>query len=238
MDDRIVSMRKGFRENPNSSNHLRNNQLYQLNNVDLSYKGVKALNNVTFNIAVGEITFITGKSGAGKTSLLNILSGDLKADKGKVNLPSKKIFVSQVFQDLKLFNNLTVEENLWYAFDKSIYKSKNEFHKDMMELASVLGITDRLSLKIKDANGGLKQYCAILRALLAKPEVLLADEPTAALDNESSLKLFELLNFYNVKKNLTIIWASHNKDLVRQFPGKIVHLESGKLIYSGHACFI
>lgn len=231
-------MRKGFRENPNSSSILRNNQLYELNGVDLSYKGVRALSNVSFSISVGEITFVTGKSGAGKTSLLNILAGDLRADKGKVKIPSRKVFVSQVFQDLKLFPNLSIEENLWYAFDKSIYKSKNEFHKDMMELTSVLGITDRLSLKVKDANGGLKQYCAILRALLSKPEVLLADEPTAALDNESSLKLFELLNFYNVKKNLTIIWASHNKDLVRQFPGKIIHLESGKLIYSGHACFI
>lgn len=237
-DDRIVSMRKGFLENPNSSSILRNNQLYELNNVDLSYGKFQALSNISFSIAVGEITFVTGKSGAGKTSLLNILAGDLKADRGKVRIPSKNIFVAQVFQDLKLFKNLTIEENLWYAFDKSIYKSKNEFHKDMMELCSVLGIVDRLHLKVKDANGGLKQYCGILRALLSKPQVLLADEPTASLDKESSLKLFELLNFYNVKKNLTVVWASHNRELVKQFPGKIVHLEAGRLVYSGHACFI
>ncbi len=237
-DDRIESMRKGFLENPNSSSILRNNQLFELNAVDVNYGRFKALSNISFSISVGEITFVTGKSGAGKTTLLNLLAGDLRADKGKVKLPSKKIFVSQVFQDLKLFKHLSVEENLWYAFDKSIYKSKNEFHKDMMELCSVLGIVDKLDLKIKDANGGLKQYCAILRALLSKPQVLLADEPTASLDKESALKLFELLNFYNVKKNLTVIWASHNRDLVKQFPGKIVHLESGRLIYSGHACFI
>jgi cell division transport system ATP-binding protein len=91
---------------------------------------------------------------------------------------------------------------------------------------------------MKDANGGLKQKVAMIRALLSKPQVLLADEPTAALDKESAMKLFEILNFYNVRRNLTVVWASHNRDLVKQFPGKIVHLDGGKLIYSGHACFI
>ena len=93
-------------------------------------------------------------------------------------------------------------------------------------------------MKVKDANGGLKQKVAMVRALLSKPQVLLADEPTAALDKESAMKLFEILNFYNVRKNLTVIWASHNRDLVKQFPGKIVHLDAGNLVYSGHACFI
>jgi ABC-type multidrug transport system ATPase subunit len=231
-------MRKGFLENPNSSKLLRDNLLYNIQGLSIDYKGLKALDNVSFNIKAGEINFITGKSGAGKTSLLNVLAGDLKPTQGKVTMPSKKIFVAQVFQDLKLFKNLTVEENIWYAFDKSIYKSKNEFYKDMMELCSVLGIADKMQIKIEKANGGLKQYCAIIRALLTRPNVLLADEPTAALDKESSIKLFELLNFYNVKRNLTIVWASHNSDLVKQFPGKIIHLEAGKLVYSGHACFI
>jgi len=231
-------MRKGFLENPNSSKLLRDNQLYNIQSLNVEFNGFKALNNVSFGIKSGEITFVTGKSGAGKTTLLNILSGDERATSGKVSIPSSKVFVAQVFQDLKLFNNLTIEENLWYAFDKSIYKSKNEFYKDMMELCSVLGISDKLNLKVNKANGGLKQYCAMIRALLTRPNVLLADEPTAALDKESSIKLFELLNFYNVKRNLTIVWASHNRELVKQFPGKIIHLEAGKLIYSGHACFI
>jgi ABC-type phosphate/phosphonate transport system, ATPase component len=74
--------------------------------------------------------------------------------------------------------------------------------------------------------------------LMTRPNVLIADEPTASLDKESSIKLFDVLNFYNVKRKLTVIWASHNRDLVKQFPGKIVHLENGKLVYSGHACFI
>ena len=78
----------------------------------------------------------------------------------------------------------------------------------------------------------------MIRALLTRPNVLLADEPTSSLDKESSIKMFDVLNYYNVKRQLTVIWASHNRELVKQFPGKIVHLENGKLIYSGHACFI
>tara|TARA_Y100000780_G_scaffold232595_1_gene268715 strand:+ start:18522 stop:19217 length:696 start_codon:yes stop_codon:yes gene_type:complete len=231
-------MNRGFLESLKNSNHLHSSSLFRLNNVNVDFGKIRALKNVNLQISRGEVLFVTGKSGAGKSTLLNILSGDVEVSSGTVTLPSSKIFVSQVFQDLKLFENRTVEENLWYAFDKKIYKSKNEFQKDLMELSSVLGIKDRLSHKIKDANGGMKQKVAMLRALLSKPEVLLADEPTAALDKESSTKMFDLLNFYNVRKGLTIVWATHNRELVKQFPGEIAHLESGKLIYSGKACFI
>jgi cell division transport system ATP-binding protein len=78
----------------------------------------------------------------------------------------------------------------------------------------------------------------MVRALMTSTNILIADEPTAILDKESSIKLFDFLNFYNVKRKLTVVWASHNRELVKQFPGKIVHLENGKLVYSGHACFI
>lgn len=226
---------KDFRQN----HGLRNSFLYHLDNVSVRFGSFCALNNVSLTINPGEIIFVTGKSGAGKTTLLNILSSDLEATSGKVFKPeNRNIFVAQVFQDNRLMENKTCEDNLWVSYDSSIYKSKTEFHHDMEELATVLGFKDKLGIKIQNANGGLKQKVAMVRALLAKPQIILADEPTAALDKESAAKLFEILNFYNVKRNLTIIWASHNRDLVKQFPGKILHLDSGKLIYSGHACFI
>jgi ABC-type multidrug transport system ATPase subunit len=182
---------------------------------------------------------VTGISGAGKTTLLRLLSGDIKPDRGRVSLPSpKKCFISKVFQDLRLEMNKTCEQNLWAAYDSSIYDNKKEFKKDMEELAGVLGFDNRLDLKTKDANGGLKQKVAIARALLAKPDVFIADEPTASLDSGNARRLFEILNIYNVRKGMTVIWASHNKELVKNFSGRIVHLDNGKLIYTGHACFI
>lgn len=223
----------------NNLSDLSQQYLYHLDDVSLSFGKAKALQNVTLTVKPGEILFVTGKSGAGKTTLLNLLAGDIKPDSGRVFLPQRsQSFSAQVFQDLRLLSEQTCEENLWYAFDSKLYKTKKEFHEDMMELCKVLGIVNSLHVKISDVNGGMKQKIALVRSLLSRPNILLADEPTCSLDKESSIKIFEVLNFYNVKRNLTVIWASHNRDLVKQFPGKIVHLEKGKLIYSGHACFI
>ena len=147
-------------------------------------------------------------------------------------------FIAQVFQDLRLIGSASCKDNLMYAYDSQIYSSKEEFISDLMELSRVFGITDRLSLKVRDANGGLKQKVAIIRALLTKPDILLADEPTSSLDYDNARKLFDVLNLLSVKRGLTVIWASHNRELVKKFNGRIVHLDKGNLVYSGHACFI
>ena len=112
------------------------------------------------------------------------------------------------------------------------------FSNNLIELSKILGVHSRLGLKIRDANGGLKQKIAFMRALLSRPDVLLADEPTAALDFENARKMFDILNLYNVKQGLTVVWATHNKELVKNFTGRMVHMDKGRLIYSGHACFI
>lgn len=151
---------------------------------------------------------------------------------------SNKHFVSTVFQDLRLLQKKTCEENLWMAFDSAVYNTKNDFFKDLEELTKMLKVYDFLGQKIEDCNGGLKQKIAMLRALLSRPTAILADEPSSSLDKESSYKLFEILNLYNHQKGLTVVWATHNKELIKQFPGKIAHIENGRLIYSGHACFI
>lgn len=218
----------------------RHSHTIELANASVSYGKNLALNSVSLTLTQGEVLFVTGASGAGKTTLLNLMSGDLYPTSGRVSLPinNRNFFCAQVFQDLRLLNNKTCEENIWVSFDRSIYRNKEEFYAEMIELAKILGAYDYLNLKIKDTNGGLKQKVAMIRALLARPNLILADEPTAALDKENSSKLFEVLNFYNVKKSMTIVWATHNRELIKQFPGKICHLDKGKLVYSGHACFI
>jgi cell division transport system ATP-binding protein len=132
----------------------------------------------------------------------------------------------------------TCEENLMFAYDSSLYESKSEFIKDMQELSRILGISDRLKLKVNEANGGLKQKVAIIRSLLTRPDVLIADEPTSSLDTDNAQRLFDILNLYNIKRGMTVIWATHNKELIKSFSGRIIHLDQGRLVYSGHACFI
>lgn len=224
-----------------AQNLNRNSAVYYIQDVGVDFGGIKALSSIELSIKPGEIIFVTGASGAGKTTLLNILAGDLRPSKGRIisaPFENSNQFVSRVFQDLRLMPHLSCLDNLRFAFDPTLHKTKKQFEQELKELCQVLEITHLLKVKIKDANGGLKQKVAMIRALLSRPTVLLADEPTCAMDKVNARRLFEVVNFYNSKKKLTVIWATHDKDLISQFPGRIIHLDKGKLVYSGHACFI
>lgn len=216
--------------------------IFYCEDVSVEFGEIRALKNIQLSIEKGEIVFLTGASGAGKTTLLKVLSGLQEPHSGRIIRPNingkKSLFISNVFQDLRLMGKYTCEENLLFSYDSSLYNSKAEFVTDMNELAKILGIKDRLHLKINDANGGLKQKVAIIRALLTRPDVLIADEPTSSLDIDNTRRLFDVLNLYNVKRGMTVIWATHNKELIKSFTGRIIHLDNGRLVYSGHACFI
>ena len=236
-----------FERNLNSQNQKKHSgtgrtlgrDIVNLESVTVDYNGHRALHNVNFSVRQGEIVFVTGVSGAGKTTLLNVIRGGINPTRGRVIRNLKKdALIAPIFQNLYLNEKLTIEKNLFTSFDKSIYKSEQEFRDDLNDFSKILGIKDRLNLKVVDANGGLKQKAAFLRAMLSRPTMILADEPTASLDYDNAKKMFEILNLYNVKQGLTVVWASHNKDLVKRFSGRITHLDNGKLIYSGHACFI
>lgn len=217
--------------------------IFYCEDVTVQFDEILALKNIQLTIERGEIIFLTGVSGAGKTTLLKVLSGQQQPTSGKIVRPDffsgkKNLFISNVFQDLRLMGKYTCEENLMFAYDSSIYTSKAEFNQDLQELSRILGIKDRLHLKVNDANGGLKQKVAIIRALLTRPDVLIADEPTSSLDIDNTRRLFDVLNLYNVKRGLTVVWATHNKELIKSFTGRIIHLDNGRLVYSGNACFI
>lgn len=230
---------QGNRDFLQSHNSRIGARLYSTENLTVNFGSLTALDNVDFKIHQGEIVFITGVSGAGKTTLLKTLCGLVQPSSGKIIRPdSTRVFTAPIFQDLRLQENKTCEQNLMAAYDPSVYKNKKEFEGDLLELANILGVRSRLGLKVKECNGGLKQKIAFMRALLCRPDVLLADEPTAALDYENARKMFDILNLYNVKQGLTVVWATHNKELVKKFTGRMVHMDKGRMIYSGHACFI
>lgn len=227
----------------NHGSHGSSGPIFYCEDVSVEFGEIRALKNVQLTIERGEIIFVTGASGAGKTTLLKLLSGLQEPTSGKVIRPNvlggkKNLYVSNVFQDLRLMGKYTCEENLMFAYDSSIYKDKNEFVQDMHELTRILGIKDRLNLKISQANGGLQQKVAIIRSLLTRPDILIADEPTSSLDTDNARRLFDVFNLYNAKRGLTVVWATHNKELIKSFTGRIIHLDNGRLVYSGHACFI
>jgi len=214
-------------------------RLMSMQDVHINFDGIRALNGVDFKLHQKEIVFLTGVSGAGKTTFLKTLAGIYHPHQGKVERPDPRhVFTSPIFQDLKLFATQSCEKNLFASYDSSIYCNKREFESDLTELTKMLGVYDRLHLKIKDANGGLRQKVAFIRTMLTRPDIVLADEPTAALDYDNAKRIFDILNIYNIKQGLTVIWATHNKDLAKKFTGRMVHMDKGRIIYSGHACFI
>jgi len=217
---------------------LGENDLFSLCDVTVIFGKEKALQNIQFNFKRGDFLFITGDSGAGKTTLLKILSGDEQPTRGMVIKSKNEFFCSEVFQDLRLVPKWTCERNLWCSYDKDLYLSKKRFQEDMLDLCRYLGVQDRLHLNISQANRGLQQKIALIRALLAKPDVLIVDEPTSSLDKGNASRIFDLLSIYNLKKGVSVIWATHNQELVRSFSGRMLHMEKGKVVYSGHACFI
>ena len=217
----------------------RSQHLIQLQDVSVQFKDILALRSIHLTIIKGEILFVTGVSGAGKTTLLRLLAQEQLPTSGKIIHPKRRdCFISQVYQDLRIERDQTCYQNLEAAFDNTIYKKRTEFDSDLNDLCQYLGIRNRLELKMREANGGLKQKIAIVRALLTRPDLFIADEPTSSLDAENSKKIFDLLNLYNIKRGMTIVWASHNRELIRTMAGKNIHLDQGRLIYSGHACFI
>ena len=210
----------------------------RLQDVSVRFGPLWALKNIDLTIERGEFLFLTGVSGAGKTTLLRVLAEDLSPTHGQVLKSHESQFIAKVFQDLRLVEKLKCIDNLKLSYDSQVYQSKKEFNSELKQLTKIFDIEDRLNTRIKDANGGLRQKIAILRALLARPDVLLADEPTSSLDKNNAFRLFDLFSFYNTKRAMTIVWASHNRELVKQFNGKIIHINQGRFIHKGHACFI
>ncbi len=138
---------RGFKGQTALNQNLSN--LFYLEDVTVDYNGNKALRNVQLSIEKGEIVFITGVSGAGKTTLLKVLSGEISPTSGRVRGAGRNIFISQVFQDLRLMGKMTCRDNLMMSYDSTVYSSKAEFLQDLNELSRVLGIKDRLDLNSK-----------------------------------------------------------------------------------------
>ncbi len=226
-----------------ASRDLQNNVLAELLGVSVLYQSarskrkIEALKDFDFTLTRGEFVFVTGVSGAGKTTLLQILSKSIKPGLGKIFFAAN-LRVSSVFQDLRLLQKECVLTNLDIAYTKEIHGSRKNFSDERDDLIEVFGLGGRELDKVCFLNGGLRQKLSIARALLSRPDLILADEPSSALDKTNARTVYEVLKLYNSKRGHSVVWATHNRDLVSQFHGRIVHIDRGRALHSGHACFI
>ncbi len=196
---------------------------------------VVALEDVSFEIENGEFVFLTGKSGSGKTTFMRLLLRELKPDSGELKtdivaktLPEYRQQVGMIFQDFKLLTDRNVWENV--ALPLLIKGVKNEeLHAAVHAAVETVDLTEKMELFPAQLSGGEIQRVAIARAIVARPVLILADEPTGNLDPLTSKSIFKLLKQIHEEFKTTIIMATHNADLVNHGALRVINLEKGKV---------
>lgn len=211
-------------------------------NLSLEYThGQRVLRDVSLKIPKGSFHFLTGASGAGKSSLLNLLSLAIRPTRGRLTLFNKDVTelprqelmllrrkVGSVFQDFQLLDHLTVEENIGLPLKMTGEFEPEEIAGRVNEMLEWIGLKDYNQFKPPTLSGGEKQRVAIARAVINNPPLLIADEPSGNLDPKLSRKfmyLFESLN----RMGTTVIFATHDEALVKSFKYPVLHLSDGYL---------
>ena len=206
--------------------------MIKVKNLTHYYNNDKALENINLEINKGEFVCLVGESGSGKSTLLSIISTLLKPTKGELffeNLNYKNIKdiddfrktnIGFIFQFHYLINYLTVKENIKLANEKA---TENEIHN----LLKILRIENLSNKYPNEISGGQRQRVSIARALINKPKVIIADEPTGNLDSKNSLNVFEIFKKLS-QEQVTIIVTTHDKNLA-QIANKIYEVKDGKI---------
>ncbi len=232
--------------------------LLEVKNIHLSFGGLKAVNDVSFEINQNELLGLIGPNGAGKTTVFNMISGFYKADKGQIVFNSEDISrlkpfqvnhagIARTFQNIRLFPQLTVIENVLIALQQ---KHEKSFFQSLLRTKKYLTFEEKLKnealdlLKIFDLDQlaqevagslpyGLQRKLEIVRALSTKPRLLILDEPAAGMNHSETDELKELIQFIKNKFQLTILLIEHDMKFVMSICDRIVVLNRGEKIATG-----
>ncbi len=218
--------------------------MIELLNVNKTYTSkskiqVKALDQINLQFNSKGLVFIIGKSGSGKTSLLNIIGGLDSANSSKIRINGIELkrfdertcaeyrnsYIGFVFQEYNLMNNLNVYDNIALSLQLQKKAVTDEIIQKVLEDVELNGLEKR---QLDELSGGQKQRVAIARALIKDPVILLADEPTGNLDSETSIQIFEL--FKKLSKNKCVIVVSHDAEYAHQYADRIIELSDGHII--------
>jgi len=214
-----------------------------MQNVSKSYVKDKppALLDIDVDIQQGEFVFLVGHSGSGKSTFIRLLLREILPTSGKIvvagqdlekmrswKVPYLRRNIGCVFQDFKLLPNKTTYENIAYAL-QVIGRSRHVIHTQVPEVLKLVGLDDKADSYPSELSGGEKQRVSIARAVVNRPPLLMADEPTGNLDPKTSLGIMSLLSRIN-KTGTTVLMATHDREMVDSMRRRVIALENGKII--------
>lgn len=230
--------------------------MIKLENLSVSYDGeYLAVNDVNLSIEKGEILGVIGSSGSGKSSMLKSINRLVEPKSGRIvidgeditNYSEKKLRdirkqIGMIFQDYNLVERSTVLDNVLMGrlgYKSTIDTLLGKFSDDEYKLAEKallnVGLIDKIFHRADQLSGGQKQRVAIAKALCQKPKIILADEPVASLDIQTSKVIMEYFKRVNLKKNMTIVVNLHDVNLAKEYCTRIVALHRGSIIFDGSA---
>ncbi len=214
--------------------------------VKMSYPGskVNVLEDIDLHIDDGEFVFLVGPSGSGKTTIIKLLTGEVQATGGSLevndfnmrrikrrDLPRLRRTLGIIFQDFRLIDDMTVFDNVAFAM-RVVGKSNAEIRKRVPYVLELVGLSGREKRYPKELSGGEQQRVTIARALVNNPDMIIADEPTGNLDPAKSLEIMMLLEKIN-ELGTTILVVTHEKELVNEFGKRVVALSDGVIVSDG-----
>lgn len=215
--------------------------MIKFDHVTKTYRTNIGLDDVSVNINKGDFVFLVGPSGAGKSTFIKLILKEINADEGSITVDDKEVTtlsnrevpelrrkIGTVFQDFRLLPKKTVFENVAFAMEV-LHKSKKQIRKQVPQILSLVGITDKAHKYPDELSAGEQQRVAIARAIVNNPTVLIADEPTGNLDPATAAEIMDLLEQINLR-GTTIVMVTHAKDIVDKMKKRVIAIEKGRIV--------
>ena len=223
--------------------------MIKFSHVTKTYRTNVGLEDVSVDIEKGDFVFLVGPSGAGKSTFIKLILKEIDADEGSIlvddrevtqlsnrEIPELRRMIGTVFQDFRLLPKKTVFENVAFAMEV-LHKSKRQIRKQVPQILSLVGITDKADKYPDELSAGEQQRVAIARALINNPMVLIADEPTGNLDPVTASEIMDLLEQINMR-GTTIVMVTHAKDIVDRMKKRVIAIEKGRVIHDQEGSYI
>lgn len=221
--------------------------MLKFDTVSLELGNQSVLQDISFEIHPEEMVAILGISGAGKSSLFRLLTGELHPTKGNIfldnfllsdltplSMQNYRRQIGVAFQDFRLLSKKSVFDNVAFALE--VCGEESEIHKKVPELLDLVGLSHRANAFPDELSGGEKQRTAIARALVHNPKILIADEITGNLDPKNSRDIADLLQHLHLTHGLTVLFSTHDYVLIEALTPRIIRLEDGKILFDKASC--